>query len=298
MGSKKRTGRFRKGHLYFVRFCLIAAAAGLSVAVLLLIHVAGVSLKPIFYADKDGSTNNPTLSDAGGTASKDAMQALKTMAVENPKVKPILQNSNQYPARLLESLARNPELLDFALDYPKKKGTSKANIDLSNQYQSGKTPLLMQWDEDWGYAAYGDGIIALDGCGPTCLSMVAVGLTGDTSLNPKAVASFSEKNGYLDEKTNSTLWTLMSEGARKFGLDSRELPLDENRMSQELSEGHPIICSMRPGDFTTVGHFIVLYGYENGKFLVRDPNSKARSEKTWSYATLKPQIRNLWVFSK
>lgn len=298
MGSKKRDQRFRKGHLYFVRFCILAAAAALCLAVFFVINAAGVSLKPIFFPSKDGAASNPILSAAGGTATKDALQALKTMAAKNPKIKPILQNSSQYPARLLESLAHNPELLDFTLDYPDKKGTSKTDIDLSNQYQSGKTPLLMQWDEDWGYAAYGDGIIGLDGCGPTCLSMVAVGLTGDTSLNPKAVASFSEKNGYLDAKTNSTLWTLMSDGARALGLNSRELPLDQNRMSRELAQGHPIICSMRPGDFTTVGHFIVLYGYENGKFLVRDPNSKTRSEKTWSYATLKPQIRNLWVFSK
>jgi hypothetical protein len=208
-----------------------------------------------------------------------------------------VKNPGRYPERLLESLGRNPELLTFTLDYPKKKGTFSKQVDLSDQCRQGQIPALLQWDEAWGYAPYGDGIIALDGCGPTCLSMVTVGLTGDSSKNPRAVAEFSEQNGYLDEKNNSTLWTLMSKGARRMGLHSREIPLSKTRMTRELSEGHPIICCMGPGDFTIQGHFIVIYQFQNGRFLVRDPNSKERSRKTWSYEKLKPQIRNLWAFS-
>lgn len=290
MRSRKRAGR---AHLFLVRFGLLAALAGLFAAVALALNFMGFSLKP---TNQGGGGINPA-AGAGDTASQETIESLEAMASKNPKVKPILKNPGQYPGRLLEALARNPELLDFTLDYPEKKGTSGGRIDLSGKYQSGQIPLLMQWDEDWGYAPYGEGLIALDGCGPTCLSMVAVGLTGDSSLNPKAVAAFSEQNGYLDAKTGSTLWTLMSEGAQKLGLNSRELPLDESRMARELSEGHPIICSLRPGDFTAVGHFIVLYDYREGAFRVRDPNSRSRSEQAWSYQTLKPQIRNLWAFS-
>ncbi|MVB12178.1 Papain-like cysteine protease AvrRpt2 [Caprobacter fermentans] len=232
-----------------------------------------------------------------GTVSADTAEALEAMAEADPKALPIVQNPGQYPQRLLESLGRNSELLDFTLDYPKKKGTYSKNIDLSKQSEKGQVPLFIQWDEQWGYAPYGDGIIALDGCGPTCLSMVAVNLTGDTSKNPKAVADYSAKNGYLDRKSNSTLWTLMSDGAENLGLSSREIPLSESRITEELSQGRPIICCMGPGDFTTQGHFIVLCGVQSGKFTVHDPNSRKRSEETWSYDTLKPQIRNLWAFS-
>ena len=72
---------------------------------------------------------------------------------------------------------------------------------------------------------------------------------------------------------------------------------DENAMANTLSYGNPIICSMGPGDFTDNGHFIVLTGYENGMFHVNDPNSKIRSEKTWSYEELKNQIVNMWWYS-
>lgn len=244
-------------------------------------------------------TGQAVVSAAAGddAMSADTAKALEAMAETNPKARPIVQNPGQYPGRLLESLSRNSELLDFTLGYPEKKGTHAEKIDLSGKYQKGQTPLLMQWDEDWGYAPYGDGIIGLDGCGPTCLSMAVVGLTGDTSKNPKAIADFSQKHGYLDEKSNSTLWTLMSDGAGKLGLNSEEIPLSRDRMTRELSNGHLIICCMGPGDFTTQGHFIVLCGVQDGKFSIRDPNSRARSGKTWSYETLKPQIRDLWALS-
>ena len=38
-----------------------------------------------------------------------------------------------------------------------------------------------------------------------------------------------------------------------------------------LENGEPVICSMRPGDFTTKGHFIVLVGMEDGKIRVQCP---------------------------
>ncbi|MGX8710085.1 MAG: C39 family peptidase [bacterium] len=281
--------RPRKKHSFLLLLILLAAAA-------LLIHFRVIPLEQDVLPGKLLSQKSLSAGLETGTIPEETAETLQAMAAQNPKAGPILQNPGRYPERLLESLARNPELLDFTLDYPEKKGTSAKNIDLSGKDRQGRIPLLMQWDEDWGYASYGDGIIALDGCGPTCLSMVAVGLTGDSALNPKSVAEFSEKNGYLDAN-GSTLWTLMSKGAKDLGLSSREIPLDESLMAQELAKGHPIICSLRPGDFTTVGHFIVLYGYENGNFLVNDPNSKSRSEQAWSYGTLKPQIRNLWAFS-
>ncbi|NLJ40801.1 MAG: hypothetical protein GX352_04225 [Clostridiales bacterium] len=214
------------------------------------------------------------------------------------KIQYIINNKDLYPDRLIESLKHNPELVDFAFDYPEKKGTYNNDIDLSKRYTKGQIPLFIQWEKDWGYASYGDGVIGLDGCGPTSLSMVYIGLTGDLSYNPKALAAFSETNGYLDTKNDITLWTLMSEGAKVLGLESKELPLDENIMIRELSNGHPIICSVGPGNFTTTGHFIVVYDYVDGHFLINDPNSLARSQQEWDYSEIESEIKNLWAFSK
>ena len=61
-----------------------------------------------------------------------------------------------------------------------------------------------------------------------------------------------------------TSWSLMSEGCSYFGLTADELSLSEASVFNALDSGCPIICSVRPGDFTTTGHFIVIYGKENG----------------------------------
>ena len=66
----------------------------------------------------------------------------------------------------------------------------------------------------------------------------------------------------------------MTEGSEHFGIQGSELVLDQSIIFSELEKGHPIICSMCPGDFTTTGHFIVLAGTKYGKIQVNDPNSK------------------------
>ena len=82
-----------------------------------------------------------------------------------------------------------------------------------------------------------------------------------------------------------------------YGLCSREVIFDETHIIQELQEGRPIICSMRPGEFTTTGHFIVLEDVdENGMILLNDPNSYDRSNQPWELSRLMPQIRNLWSY--
>jgi hypothetical protein len=55
---------------------------------------------------------------------------------------------------------------------------------------------------------------------------------------------------------------------------------------------------MKPGDFTTTGHFIVLTGLtEEGTLNVNDPNSIARSEKNWDVDTVISQVKAAWSYS-
>lgn len=199
----------------------------------------------------------------------------------------------EWPVELFEMGERNPEAEKFILDYPLKKDIPP-EIDLSEYAHCDSVPLLLQWDERWGYSEYSGGLFGLTGCGPTCLSMVSIYLLNDPSYDPQYIAQFSMDHGYSVEGNGST-WTLISEGGQKLGLDVIEIPLDENRIIHNLEMGNPIICVMGPGDFTTTGHFIVLTGYESGKIKVNDPNSRQRSETLWEYDQIQDQIRNLWV---
>ena len=161
--------------------------------------------------------------------------------------------------------------------------------------ENGKIPLLLQWDERWGYGIYVDNMIAVNGCGPTAVAMVASGLTGDDSITPYRVAQSAAEQGYYEDGVG-TSWQFMTEGVQQYGIYGEEMALSENTVFTALENGQPIICSMGAGDFTTTGHFIVLTGVEDGKIIVNDPNSKEKSEKRWEYERLEPQINNLWVY--
>lgn len=206
----------------------------------------------------------------------------------------ILQDtSGTWPESLQALLERHPDALEFVEGYPDHKDDAPA--EAIGDVVQGQFPLLLQWDARWGYVRYGDDLLAVTGCGPTCLAMAAAGLTGDNAITPAAVAEQAQRDGYWVDGVTS--WGLMTDGCRAWGLVSEELPLTETAVTGALDEGRPIICSVRPGDFTTTGHFILLAGLEEEGLRVNDPNSPQNSDRLWTYDELEPQIRNLWAFS-
>ena len=198
---------------------------------------------------------------------------------------------SEYPQSLIDLLERNPETESFVLNYPFRDSVELETFayDLSEG-----VPLLMQWDRRWGYLKYGSDVVGITGCGPVCLAMAGYYVTGDDRFSPDKMVRFAAENGYYSPGNGSS-WTLISEGGVKLGLDVTEIPLVKKRITDNLEAGHPIICAMGKGDFTTSGHYIVLVGLEDGKIRVNDPNSYANSEKLWSYEEIEGQIRNLWV---
>lgn len=202
-------------------------------------------------------------------------------------------NSSSIEQELSELLEKNKEAKAFVDNYQNRVQYLGQDIDLSKDFSEGKVPLLMQWDMRWGYENFGDSIIGLSGCGPTCLSMAYVYFTEDLGGNPREMADFCEENGYYT--SSGTSWDLWTKGVEELGLSGRELSLDEKVMKKVLDNGSLIICSMRPGDFTTTGHYILIYGYDADGFWVNDPNRKSNCEKGWSYNTLRGQIKNLWA---
>lgn len=90
-------------------------------------------------------------------------------------------------------------------------------------------------------------------CGPTCLSMVIVALTGDSGATPYEIAKYSQQDGYHDEGVG-TSWELMSEGSKKFGVTAKEVPLWDGSFKKVLDNGKLLILNLGPGHFTTTGH--------------------------------------------
>lgn len=164
------------------------------------------------------------------------------------------------------------------------------------QWRKGEVPYLYQIDQQWANAPYAGSTVEEAGCGPTCLAMAYIAATGNRDYDPAKLAQFSEQNGFVEE--GLTTWTLMTDGAQRLGLNSQELPADARQVASAVGEGHPVILTVGPGDFTSTGHFVVVAGVaDDGNWIIRDPNSPQRSQQTWDPQQVLSQCRNLWEIS-
>lgn len=224
-----------------------------------------------------------------------AIDLLTIQAATDPELQTLMDNVAVYPDYILLNLAVNSEMKQFAIDYP-----TKINVlfdgDFNVDFSSDTVPLFLQFDEEWGYADYGQNVIGITGAGPTCLSMAYTYLKQDGSKNPIKVADYATEMGYLDGDGNTT-WALITQGAVELGLGSEELTGGEDEMVTALKDGNVIICSVTPGDFTKSSHFILIKEYKDGLFYLNDPSSEARSQVGWDYARLNSQIAKMWVIS-
>ncbi len=227
----------------------------------------------------------------------EALVRLKELAKEDEVISAIYKNNRLYSDNMITALANNPEMADFVagyLDAPAKaSGTGLTEAEKEQDY-----PLFLQWDPRWGYAEYGDNSnIGLAGCGPVCVSMALYYLLRDESITPDKIAEYSMKNGYYVSGTG-TAWALLTDVPAEYGVEVSQPGVSEQTMKKALDQGDIIICSMRPGDFTARGHFIVIYGYDENGFQVNDPNCVARSRESWLFEQIGKQIKHIWVFSE
>ena len=191
---------------------------------------------------------------------------------------------------------KHPEASEYVLNFDKYAGKIY-NPDVSDDLKEGEIPLFIQWDKRWGYGWYGSNYIGVAGCGPTCLSMVVCGLKNDATANPYEVCKYAESKNYY-VAGQGTSWTLMTIGASNYGLKYTTGLINANYILNNLSAKTPMICSMKPGDFTTQGHFIVLTGVTpDGKIKINDPVSPANSAKACDVNVLVSQIKSLWRYS-
>lgn len=206
----------------------------------------------------------------------------------------LARHIDSFSQTALRTVYLSPEKTDFVLQYPLHVGEDTGwNGEL--KVKKGEIPFLVQYDTRWGNHIYGSGGMGNTACGPTCLSMVASGLTGDGSLTPPYISDFAWQNGYYIDGTG-TSWALFTQGAASLGLRSWEIPVSKESIRSALEHG-AVICSVSAGDFTLSGHFIVIRGSSDDGFSVCDPSSIERSEKLWSASELLPQVAAAWAFS-
>lgn len=193
------------------------------------------------------------------------------------------------------SAGLEPTAEEKLLKAPVSPGYSFAFSTPRSQWSAGTMPHIYQIDPAWSELPYAGGTIRQNGCGPTCLTMIYIFKTGRTDMTPVDMCALSEAGNYAP--TGATEWSFMTSGAAQLGLNGTQLYNNRDSMAQALCSGAPVIAVVRPGTFTNVGHYIVLYGIDDADQIgVYDPNSPSRSARRWGVVEVLNEIEAMWAY--
>lgn len=226
---------------------------------------------------------------------KEIYNDLKEYSVSSIKAKCIFDNYDKLSETYRKMLANNKDTTDYIYGYLTNK---RVDFELGETYLlKRKYPYYAQWDRRWGYDKIGETNIAIGGCGPTSCAMLLSGELNDDSITPNVVSKIEEEGGYFSQY--GTKWDFFEYIAKYYNLNCKKISVDKENIDKELTENNPIIASVKPGKFTTIGHIILIVGInDDGEYLLNDPNSLYRSIKKWKYKELSTEINSLWVISK
>lgn len=207
-----------------------------------------------------------------------------------------IQRNKAEEAARIEAAEKKERLAKQRVD-PSRLGPTAVPVSTPKaEWKAGSMPHLYQTDPVWASQPYAGTDVRTAACGPTSLAMVYVYLTGKTDLDSASMAAFADERNFAP--TGATEWRFMTEGASLLGLKSTAVSPNRASVASALKSDKPVICSVSPGDFTSIGHFIVLKSIdEHGMVEVYDPNSALNSTKRWPINRILAQASALWCFS-
>ena len=175
-------------------------------------------------------------------------------------------------------------------------GSNKALISTGTA-PSGDTannfPYFGQAEDPWAKESYGQGTIKSSGCGPTSMAMVAKSYGINT--DPNRMADWSVDNGHRIPN-QGTSWAFFPAVSKELGLNADQFS-DAAKAKEYLNQGIPVIGSMKPGDFTKGGHYIVFSGLKGNRIFVNDPASRKRTGNVWDVDSTFSQAKQFWAIS-
>lgn len=213
---------------------------------------------------------------------------------------------SQLPQILQEKIRKYPESMNTILNFQELKDKNLPNDmtwDMENSKKFDrkvKMPYINQWDERWAFEMVDNMYIAVSGCGPTNLSMIYAGLTGDLSKDPVTMAKYAFENGWYTG--NGGQYDLFIEGPRSLGLKANEIDKSVSSIKAALDRKSVVVALVRNfniGDFTIgSGHYILLSEYENDNLKIYDVNSYKNTNKLWTFDRILSQTVVLYEISK
>lgn len=170
-----------------------------------------------------------------------------------------------------------------------------------------KPVCYLQTDPRWNthnYSAKGERkTIGSSGCGVAVSAMVIASLK-DPSVTPVTTAEWSMSHGYkaLNQGTyysyfvpQFSAYGIRCERLNQSNLYGKTASAAHEKALFTLQNGDWVIACMGKGNWTSAGHFILLYRFENGFVYINDPAStkETRLKNTWDLFA--KQVKYMWV---
>lgn len=198
------------------------------------------------------------------------------------------------PPELRAKCDKYPEAKPSILKYDQWKKHPPV-ISADHVRYVGKFPNAIQWDPMWGFTRYGQGWMAVNGCGPTTFSNIVVGLTGKRDFTPYEAARYCEKHKYSGTGTFASLFDF---GLEDFGLRSRRIVFNEKILQDELKKGNVVCILSAGGTFAIGNHYVFIQGKDADGYIVNDPNSPKNTDQRWSFQSVHQAASIAWAIGK
>ena len=174
-----------------------------------------------------------------------------------------------------------------------------------------KQPVsYLQTDPKWAaldYSAPGEETtIAASGCGPTAMAMV-LATWADKSVTPKTECAWALAHGYKAPRQGTYYGYFEPAGAR-YGLQVTRLNwsnLYGNSRSayhaqarDALDRGDLVIACMGKGNWTSSGHYVLVWKIQGNIVYINDPASTRAVRTQGDYNLFKQQVKYYWVVER
>ena len=170
-----------------------------------------------------------------------------------------------------------------------------------------KKPVsYLQTDPRWknkDYSAKGESTtIGASGCGPTAAAMLIETLTGKT-FTPEDACKWSLQHGYKAVK-QGTYYSYFVPQFAYFGIHCYQLSWENtyhkpnssvhDKALALLKQGYYLIALMKKGNWTSSGHFVVVW-WADGKVYINDPASTKTTRVEGDMNTFRNEAAYYWV---
>lgn len=170
-----------------------------------------------------------------------------------------------------------------------------------------KKPVsYLQTDPRWkkkDYSAKGESTtIGASGCGPTAAAMLIETLTGKI-FTPEDACKWSLQHGYKAVK-QGTYYSYFVPQFAYFGIHCYQLSWENtyhkpnssvhDKALALLKQGYYLIALMKKGNWTSSGHFVVVW-WADGKVYINDPASTKATRVEGNMNTFRNEAAYYWV---